>query len=170
MYQWPAVPWILLFYNRSFNSLSQLSESSFTPLFYASHNPSTWTLVSISKIDPAPDHLSSLPPWSRHHHLYLDFCNSFLNDILASALGQLLSTPHGSQSKLVKTKTHMTLLIQWLLIRCRIKVEIWGAWVAQSVKCLLLAQVMIPRSWDLAPCLASFSVESLLLPIPLPLP
>ena len=46
-----------------------------------------------------------------------------------------------------------------------------GAWVAQSVKCLPLAQVMISRSWDQAfhwaPC--SAKGLSLLLPLLLPL-
>ena len=45
-----------------------------------------------------------------------------------------------------------------------------GAWVAQLVKHLTCAQVMILGSWDRvlhwAPCLAG----SLLLPLPLPLP
>ena len=45
-----------------------------------------------------------------------------------------------------------------------------GIWVAQSVKPLPLAQVMIPRSWDQAPHGAPYSAESLLLPLPLPLP
>ena len=45
-----------------------------------------------------------------------------------------------------------------------------GTWVAQSVKHLPLAQVMIPGSWDQAPHWAPFSEGSLLLPLPLPLP
>ena len=40
-----------------------------------------------------------------------------------------------------------------------------STWVAQAVKCLPLAQVMISHSWDLVPRLGS-----LLLPVPLPLP
>ena len=44
-----------------------------------------------------------------------------------------------------------------------------GAWVAQSVKCLPLAHVMISRSWDRAPRGAPSS-GSLLLPLPLLLP
>ena len=48
--------------------------------------------------------------------------------------------------------------------------QIQGAWVAQSVKCLPSAQVMIPGSWDGAPRQAPCSVGSLLLPLPLPLP
>ena len=43
-----------------------------------------------------------------------------------------------------------------------------GAWVAQWVKCLPSAQVMIPRSWDWAPHRALCLVGSLLLPLPLP--
>lgn len=39
-----------------------------------------------------------------------------------------------------------------------------------SVKYLLSAQVVILESWDLAPCEAPCSVESLLLPLPLPAP
>ena len=41
------------------------------------------------------------------------------------------------------------------------------AWVAQSVKCLPSAQVMISGSWDRAPCWAPCSARSLLLPLPL---
>jgi len=43
------------------------------------------------------------------------------------------------------------------------------AWVAQSVKHLPLAQVMIPGSWDGALHPAPCSAESLLLPLPLSL-
>jgi len=32
--------------------------------------------------------------------------------------------------------------------------ELWVTWVAQSVKCLPLAQVMMSGSWDQAPCRA----------------
>ena len=39
-----------------------------------------------------------------------------------------------------------------------------------AVKRLPLAQVMISGSWDLAPCWASCSERSLLLPLPLPFP
>ena len=46
----------------------------------------------------------------------------------------------------------------------------WGAWVAQSVNYLPLAQVTIPGSWDPALHWAPRSVESLLLPLPLPFP
>ena len=46
-----------------------------------------------------------------------------------------------------------------------------GTWVAQLVKHLPSAQVMISReSWDRAPCWALCSAGSLLLPLPLPLP
>ena len=45
-----------------------------------------------------------------------------------------------------------------------------GAWVAQSVKRLPLAQVMIPESWDQALHQAPCSTGSLLLSLPLPLP
>ena len=45
----------------------------------------------------------------------------------------------------------------------------WGAWVAQSIKRLPLAQVMIPRSWDRTPHQAPCSVGSLLLPLHLSL-
>ena len=44
------------------------------------------------------------------------------------------------------------------------KLRVLGAWVAQSVKHLLLDQVMIPGSWDQAPHLAPCSVGNLLLP------
>ena len=47
--------------------------------------------------------------------------------------------------------------------------QIWGTWVAQSVKHLPLAQVMILGSWDPAAHGALCSVGSLLLPLPLPL-
>jgi len=43
-----------------------------------------------------------------------------------------------------------------------------GAWVAQMVKHLPLARVMIPESWDRAPHWAPCSTGSLLLPLPLP--
>ena len=45
-----------------------------------------------------------------------------------------------------------------------------GVWVAQLVKCLPLAQVIIPESLDQAPHQAPCSAGSLLLPFPLPLP
>ena len=44
-----------------------------------------------------------------------------------------------------------------------------GSWVAQSVKRLPLAQVMISGSRDQAPHRAPCSVANLLLPLPLPL-
>ena len=44
-----------------------------------------------------------------------------------------------------------------------------GAWVAQSVKHLPLAQVVVTESWDQDPSQAPCSVGSLLLPLPLPL-
>ena len=43
----------------------------------------------------------------------------------------------------------------------------WGAWLAQLVKRLPLAQVIILRSWD-EPAQALCSAGSLLLPLPLP--
>ena len=49
------------------------------------------------------------------------------------------------------------MLLKWLL----------GAWVAQSVKHLPSAQVMILGSLDRAPYLAASSVGSLLLPLTL---
>ena len=45
-----------------------------------------------------------------------------------------------------------------------------GAWVAQSVNHLTLAQVMISGSWDLALHQAPCSEGSLLLPLPLLFP
>ena len=42
-----------------------------------------------------------------------------------------------------------------------------GAWVALSVKCLTLAQVMIPESWDWALHQTPCSMESLLVPLSL---
>ena len=44
-----------------------------------------------------------------------------------------------------------------------------GAWVAQMVKCLPSAQVVIPGSWDGAPHRAPCSAGRLLLSLPLPL-
>ena len=47
-----------------------------------------------------------------------------------------------------------------------LKVELtWGAWVAWSVKCLLLAQGIIPGSGDWTPSWALCSAGSLLLPL-----
>ena len=48
------------------------------------------------------------------------------------------------------------------------KTQDLGTWVAQSVKHLPLAQVMIPESWDGAPHQAPCSVGGLHLPLPLP--
>jgi len=45
----------------------------------------------------------------------------------------------------------------------------WGTWVAQSVKRLPSAWIMIPGSWDRALHRAPYSAKSLLLPLPLPL-
>ena len=45
-----------------------------------------------------------------------------------------------------------------------------GAWVAQWVKCLPSARVMIPGSCNRVPHRAPTSMGSLLLPLPLPLP
>ena len=53
---------------------------------------------------------------------------------------------------------------------CDIKTSFRGACLAQSVKCLPSAQVMIPGSWNGAPRWAPCSAGSLLLPLPLPLP
>ena len=47
------------------------------------------------------------------------------------------------------------------------KICFQGAWVAQSVKHLPSAQVMIPGSWDWAPHWAPCSGGTLLLPLPL---
>ena len=56
-------------------------------------------------------------------------------------------------------------LYNWILLR----ICFWrGTWVAQSVGHLPSAWVMTPGSWDRAPHLASCSVGSLLLPLPLP--
>ena len=49
------------------------------------------------------------------------------------------------------------------------EVQTGGTWVAQSVKHLPSAQVMIPGSWDGALHWAPCSPGSLLLPLPLPL-
>ena len=46
------------------------------------------------------------------------------------------------------------------------RAEIWGIRVAQSVKCLPLAQVMIPGSWDQAPYWICFFLPHCLLPLP----
>ena len=46
------------------------------------------------------------------------------------------------------------------------KLELRGAWGAQSVKHLPSAQVTILGSWDRAPCRAPCSAGSLLLPLP----
>ena len=43
-----------------------------------------------------------------------------------------------------------------------------GTWVAQLVKHLPLAQVMVPGSWDQVQHRAAYSVGSLLFPFPLP--
>ena len=48
------------------------------------------------------------------------------------------------------------------------KVDNNGAWVAQLVKCLPSAQVMIPGSWDQAPCPDLSLAGSLLFSVPLP--
>ena len=47
-----------------------------------------------------------------------------------------------------------------------LKVKNRDTWVAQLVKYLPLAQVMIPGSWDGVPHWAPCSVRSLLLPLP----
>ena len=68
------------------------------------------------------------------------------------------------------------MIITILFIKKKINFE--GTWVAQSVKCLPLAQVMISGSWDRAPDQApvphqspaphwtSYSERSLILPLP----
>ena len=63
--------------------------------------------------------------------------------------------------------------ISWVLVYFSIiKIFFRGDWVAQSVKHLPSAQVMISGSWDRAPCGGGFphSAGSLLLPHPLLLP
>jgi len=47
------------------------------------------------------------------------------------------------------------------------KEKVWGAWVAQLVKRLPSAQVVILESQDRVPCRAPRSVGSLLLPLTL---
>ena len=49
-----------------------------------------------------------------------------------------------------------------------VKMFMWDAWVAQLVKQLPSAQVMISASWDRVPHWAPCSAGSLLLPLPLP--
>ena len=56
------------------------------------------------------------------------------------------------------------------LLAHRNMIGLWAAWVAQSIECLPLAQVMILGSWDQVPCGAPCSAGSLILPLPLPLP
>ena len=51
------------------------------------------------------------------------------------------------------------------LLICQFFKKPRGAWVAQLVKCLPSAQVIVPGSWDGAPNMAPCSVESLLLPL-----
>ena len=50
-----------------------------------------------------------------------------------------------------------------------VKQHYWGTWVAQSVKCLPSAQVMVPGSWDQAPHRAPCSAGDLLLSLVLSL-
>ena len=51
---------------------------------------------------------------------------------------------------------------------CAVKTLALGTWVAQLVKRLPLAQIMISGSWDGAPGQVPCSEGSLLLPLPLP--
>ena len=58
-------------------------------------------------------------------------------------------------------------MINWKVLKLN---NPWDAWVAQMVKRLPWAQLMISGFWDQAPRLASGTVGSLLLSPPLPLP
>jgi len=50
-----------------------------------------------------------------------------------------------------------------------LKAKIRGTWVAQSIKCLPTAQIMIPGSWDRALCIGRGAFFSLsLCPPPFP--
>ena len=62
-------------------------------------------------------------------------------------------------------------MFNWKTVSSRfLKIHLWHAWVAQSVKHLPSAQVMISGSWDWVPHGVPYSAGSLLLPLPLPLP
>ena len=58
----------------------------------------------------------------------------------------------------------------WVTQNMQPSLRTWDAWVAQSVKHLPLAQVMISRSWDQIPCQDPGSEGILLLLLPLLLP
>ena len=60
------------------------------------------------------------------------------------------------------------MIVEWMSEGPAKKILNRGSWVAQLVKHLLPAQIMISGSWDWAPHWALCSVESLLLPLPLP--
>jgi len=86
-----------------------------------------------------------------------------------------LSNRNGFLTVLEPVKSKIRVPAIWFLVEdplpglvdsCLKSCVLRDAWVAQSVKRLPLAQVMIPESWDQVPHWAPCSGGSLLLPLP----
>ena len=75
----------------------------------------------------------------------------------------------GRKCKKEKNKWHFR-FYYYIHMIFQLKNTFWGTWVAQLVKHLPLAQVMISRSWDGGLHWTCCSVGSLLLSLPLLLP
>ena len=107
---------------------------------------------------------------------YSYFCRClFLHVVQAMTSFSLFSPPLAAINLILSASRRLLIVFSYFLMHlCFIFIEfkcfLRGTWVAQVVKCLPWARVMISGSWDRAPHVAPCLAGSLLLPFPLLLP